>query len=424
MAEKRTPSLFLILPAVQLLVLGCLAAPTAATASVETSAASSPPLLTASGAGFAPWYEIRGGGKMDQGWGVDVDRGGNVYFATFQQEETELFADMVIYKFSPAGAEQWRTRWGGPYMEKAFVVAVSEPVVYIGGLTYSSPVDLTEADMAVLALDADDGSLLWEFTWGQGFGYEEVDGLVVDGDSLFLSGWTTGRTTGNDLAVLKLDLEGNLIWANTWGGDGWDQADGQMAVDADTLYVTGRIDGSNYLLGGRALIVRFSKGTGAYLSHADWGGPIGTDALGMAHDGTYLYTVGLTVDRGNGGQIFLLKWDKQLRLIWERLWGGKGSEEARAIAVGPSGGLFIAGASDSYGDGGGKDIVLLRYDRDGNLIWQRSMGGPRNEAAHGIAVFEDRVYIAGDTQSIGSGQSDALLICAGADEGLFPPFAR
>lgn len=423
MKKKPLPEIVFLASVMQLMIFGCIASPARPiTPSLFSASSISTANQSPVGDSFTPWFVLRGGSKLDQGWGVDVDRAGNIYFASFQQAVKEPFADMVIYKFAPDGTELWQTRWGGKFMEKAFIVTVAGAYAYVGGLTYTSAVNLMEADMAVLALNTEDGSAAWEFTWSQGFGYEEVDGLVADGDYLYLSGWTTGETTGNDLAVLKLDRQGNLIWANTWGGGGWDQADGQMVVDADAIYVAGRYDGENYLLGGQGLLARFSKQTGEYLSHTVWDGPIGTDALGMTSDGIYLFTVGLTVDRGNGGQIFLRKWDKNLKLIWEQLWGGKGSEDARAVAIGPSGDIFIAGASDSYGGGGGMDFVLLRYDRDGNLIWSRMWGGPENEGAHGIALFRDRVYIAGNTQSAGAGQDDAILISAGAGEGSFPTF--
>ncbi|MGB7540151.1 MAG: PQQ-binding-like beta-propeller repeat protein [Anaerolineales bacterium] len=421
--RKPLPLIALFILVINLFLLACLTAPAG-----KTPAASTPIRPTATTGGIptgspvAPWSALRGGSKLDQGWGVDTDSAGNIYFATFQQAEKEPFADMVVYKFAPDGTERWRTRWGGKYMEKAFIVTVAGSFAYVGGLTYTSAFDLTAADMAVLALDTNDGSVVWEFTWGQGFGYEEVDGLVADGDSLYLSGWTTGKTTGNDVAVLKLDLHGNLIWAKSWGSPGWDEGDGQMVVDEDTLYVAGRYNGINAILGGEGFLARFSKETGEYLSHTAWGGPLGTDALGMTGDGTCLYTVGLTVDRGNGGQIFLRKWDKDLNLIWEQLWGGKGSEDARAAAIGPAGDIYVAGATDSYGSGGGMDIVLLRFDPDGKLVWARTLGGPQNDAAHGIALFADRVYIAGNTRSAGSGQDDALLIFADAGEGLFPLF--
>jgi outer membrane protein assembly factor BamB len=177
----------------------------------------------------------RGDAKSDQAWGVDTDSQGNVYIAAYmQQPPSRLFFDMVIYKFSPDGKELWQTQWGGDLQEKVFIVTVSEPYLYVGGLTHTA-MALTEADMAVLALDMNSGKILWEFTWGQGFGYEEVDGLVVDGDYIYVSGWTTGEETSGDMAVLKLDRKGNLIWVTTWGTEGFDEADGQMVVDEDTI---------------------------------------------------------------------------------------------------------------------------------------------------------------------------------------------
>ncbi len=385
-----------------------------------TAATPSPNIASATEIRPTLWYLTRGGARLDQGWGVDADSEGNIYFATFQQAEGEPFADIVAYKFSPDGNELWHTRWGGKNMEKAFIVTVKGNTVYVGGLTYTSSIDLTQADMAVLALNAQDGSLVWDFTWGQGFGYEEVDGLVAEDDAIYLSGWTTGKTTGNDVAVLKLDLKGRLIWASSWGGKGWDEGDGQMVVDRDTIYVAGRYNGTNILLGGEGLIVRFSKETGQYLSHTTWGGPLGTDALGLTSDGTFLYAVGLTLDKGNGGQIFLRKYDKKLNLIWEQLWGGKGSESARAVAVGPSGDIYLAGSSDSFSKGGGLDVAFLRFTPEGALVWAKTWGGRFNDSASGLAIFGNRAFIAGTTQSFGSGQDDALLIAADSETGQFP----
>jgi hypothetical protein len=422
MNPKRFPRFLFFLLAVSFVAFGCLspAAGSAAFRSNSESAGASGSSPSA-GTSIPLWYLTRGGPKLDQGWGVDVDREGNIYFATFQQAEQELFADMVIYKFAPDGSEIWQTRWGGKKMEKAFIVTVDEPYVYVGGLTYTSTVNLNEADMAVIALRAQDGGLIWDFTWGQGYGYEEVDGMVADGDYLYLSGWTTSKATGNDVAILKLDRNGKIVWAQSWGGNGWDEADGQMVVDEDSIYVAGRYDGTSILTGGIGLLARFSKETGECLSHTTWGGPIFTDALGLTGDGDYLYAVGLTLDKGNGGQIFLRKYDKDLRLLWEQVWGGKGSEHARAAAVGNSGDIFVAGASDSYGNGRGLDFVLLRYTPEGSLVYSKTWGGKRNDVPAGIVLFGGSVYIPGRTESIGNGQDDAILVKAGAETGEFPP---
>jgi hypothetical protein len=367
----------------------------------------------------ALWYLSYGDVKSDQAWGVDTDSQENVYVAAYMQKPpNQLFYDMVIYKFSAEGKELWHTQWGGDLQEKAFIVTISEPYVYIGGLV-NTEIALTETDMAVLALDMNTGKVLWNFTWGQGFGYEEVDGLVVDGDYIYISGWTTGEKTSGDMAVLKLDKEGKLIWAKTWGTDGFDEADGQMVVDKNAIYVSGRINATNLLFGGDSVVVKFSKENGEYLTHKSWGGTNFDDGLGMTSDETYLYVVGLTLSFGNGGQIFLLKYDKDLNLVWQQLWGGTKGESARAVEVDSDNNILIAGSTSSYGNGE-DDIVLLQYNPEGVLNWYQVWGGSLKDAVHGLAIDGNFAYLAGNTNSFSKGQDDALIIKADSKKGISP----
>ena len=386
---------------------------------IHPTGTQSTPTPTATVATADLWYLKRGQAKSDQAWGVDVDSAGNIYTAGYYQSPpSALFYDLVVYKFAPDGREIWRTQWGGNLEEKGFVVYVEEPYVYVGGTQHTS-VALDQADMAVLALDMNTGEILWDFTWGQGFGYEEVDGLVAEGDYLYISGWTTGETTTGDMAVLKLNRsDGSLVWARSWGTAKFDEADGQMVVDEDYIYVSGRLEGASALLGGKAVIARFSKDSGDYLNHSTWGGTLTSDGLGMTSDGTYLYVVGLTLDFGNGGQIFLLKYDKGLKLLWQQLWGGAGGESARAAVVDNTGNILIAGNTDSYGSGKG-DIALLSYSPEGVLNWSSLWGGPLKDAAQGIAIFDDSVYLIGSTENDSQGLNDALLIKADVHTGLF-----
>jgi hypothetical protein len=356
--------------------------------------------------------------KSDQAWGVDTDSAGNIYLAAYMQSPGELFYDMVIYKFSSAGEELWQTRWGGDLQEKAFIVTVSEPVVYVGGLTHTAA-GMEEADMALLALDMESGAVLWEFTWGQGFGYEEIDGLVVQDGFIYLSGWTTGEQTGGDIAVLKLDLDGSLIWAKTWGTAGFDTADGQMVVDDEAIFVSGRVEGANMLFGGDAALVKFSKQTGDYLEHTTWGGANFDDGLGLTGDGEFLYVVGLTLSFGDGGQIFLLKFDHDLKLLWEQVWGGPQGESARVVEADGNGNILIAGNTASHGSGK-DDIVLLQYSPEGALNWFQTWGGAGQDAVQGLALDGDFAYLAGNTHSFSAGQDDALLIKADSRSGQFP----
>jgi hypothetical protein len=366
------------------------------------------------------WVLMRGDSKSDQAWGVDVDQQGNIYTAGYYQSPaTDLFFDMVIYKFAPDGSELWKTVWGGDFEEKAFVVTIDEPYAYVGGLQRTA-VSLTESDMAVIKLDMNTGDVIWSFTWGQGPGYEEVDGLVVDGDYVYISGWTTTDKTSGDMGILKINKgDSSLVWAKTWGTNDFDSADGQMVVDDNYIYVSGRTEGNNILVGGKAVVVKFEKETGDYVRHQTWGGPIFNDGLGMTSDGTSLYVVGLTMGSGNGGQIFLLKYDKDLNLIWQQIWGGAEGESARSAVVDSNGDILVAGNTASYG-AGKDDIALLSFGSDGRLNWSQLWGGALKDAAQGIAFYAGNIYLVGSTENNSAGQNDALLIKANARAGQMP----
>ncbi len=412
MKRKPTSLVLLIYPLCIVVILACgigeVALPTATTESMPTVRAEE------------LWIRLEGNIKADQSWAVVTDDESNLYWGTFQQAPGELFSDLVIYKYAPDGSLLWETRYGSPYQEKLFVLAVSPPYLLVGGEQDHS-FDISQSDMLILALDLQDGSLIWETIYDQGFGYEEVDGLVAEGGFIYVSGWTTSENNGNDVGILKLDLQGKIIWSRSWGGPGWDQADGQMVVDEDHLYISGRYNGNDYLSGGHGLLACFSKESGENLRHAVWNSEQFYDGYGMTSDGTFLYVTGITIVPRSGmlgnGQIFVQKWDKQLNLIWEEQWGGSGGDQARAIGVNEEGRIIVAGNATISGN---KQIVLLVYDGDGNLLGETLWGGVGEDVAHGLWISGEYVYIAGETRSAGAGMNDALLLKVHIPTGTFP----
>jgi hypothetical protein len=374
-------------------------------------------LSPAEGAMDPLWYQVRGGANTDESWWADIDSAGNIYWATHQTVPGPL-ADIILYKLAPDGTELWSRRWGDPWNEQAYVVTVADSLVLVGGTKWTG-IWTASCDMA-LACWSTEGDSLWDLTWDGGFGYEELDGLVVDGDTIYASGWTTGETSSNDLAVLKLDRHGRLINSRIWGTPNWDEANGQIVVGEQRVYVAGRYNAPSELAGGDAVLVAFDKHTLGYAWHRVWGGNDFDDAFGMIGDGEHLYVVGLTLSFG-GSHIFLLKYDLNGTLLWDDIWGGTGAESSRSLAVTGEGDILVAGKTTAYGQGK-HDIVLLRYTSDDSLLWFQTWGGPEIETAHGIVIDGQHAYIAGETHSFGQGKNDALLIKASI-EGQFPATA-
>jgi hypothetical protein len=79
----------------------------------------------------------------------------------------------------------------------------------------------------------DNGDLIWQRSFG-GSGNDFGRGIVVGSRGLYVAGWAGSSSLpgykGNyDAYVLKLDLDGNLIWDNCYGDAGYD---GSEEIDA------------------------------------------------------------------------------------------------------------------------------------------------------------------------------------------------
>jgi hypothetical protein len=92
----------------------------------------------------------------------------------------------------------------------------------------------------------------------------------------------------------------------------------------------------------------------------------------------------------------------ETRVQWAKTYGGPGLDEASSIQQTADGGYVIAGSTQSFGAGG--DIWVLKLDRNGNIQWQKTYGGPRLDLASSIQQTSDGGYVvAGTTLSSDAG---------------------
>jgi len=150
-----------------------------------------------------------------------------------------------------------------------------------------------------------------------------------------------------------------------------------------------------------------------------WGGSnfeTGYDTL-VDNSGN-IYAIGSTMSYGAGDfDVLLLKYDSNGNLLWNITCGGSGYEEGKAIVLDNSGDIYVAGVTTSYG-AGNLDVYLLKYNSSGDLQWSTTWGGPDNDRGEGIAIDNSgNIYITGDTVSFGSGSNDVLLLKVNASTG-------
>src|SRR5712692_3846519 len=150
-----------------------------------------------------------------------------------------------------------------------------------------------------------------------------------------------------------------------------------------------------------------------------WGGS-GTDiGNGVAVDSSgNIYVTGRTSSFGAGSPsqiaLILLKYNSSGILQWQKIWSGSGngSDNGWGVAVDSSGNIYVTGDTSSFG-AGGLDVLLLKFNSTGGLLWQKTWGGKYTDVGLRVAVDptnNSNVYVTGQTANFGAGSMDVLLL--------------
>ena len=203
-----------------------------------------------------------------------------------------------------------------------------------------------------------------------------------------------------------------LLSETTWGGNGSDVSDGVALGSDGASYVVGITDSFTTDQFGnpspRIFLVKFAA-DGSLVWQRIWNGTtvrgLGRTGVALGADGS-VYVTGVSTNNGNDA--VLLKFDANGTLLWERTWGGPDSDTSLAVAAGPDGSAYIAGTATSFGPSS-LSLFVVKFDSLGNLVWQRISDGAEGNA---VAVGPDgSVYAAGTTPRPGLiGNFDLLVL--------------
>jgi uncharacterized delta-60 repeat protein len=203
-----------------------------------------------------------------------------------------------------------------------------------------------------------------------------------------------------------------LLTETTWGGVGSDVAEGVASAAAGSSYVVGITDSFTTDQFGnpspKIFVVKFAP-DGSLSWQRIWNGTtirgLGRPDVAVSADGS-VYVTGITADNQNDA--VLLKFDANGTLLWERAWGGAASDESLAVATAPDGSVYIAGTATSF-EPSFFGLFVVKFDAAGNLVWQRISDGAAGNAVAVASVGS--VYAAGTTPRPGQiGNFDIVVL--------------
>ncbi|WP_459210188.1 hypothetical protein [Aquimarina rhabdastrellae] len=277
------------------------------------------------------------------------------------------------------GVVDWVKTFGGSKEDNALsVVETTDNAYAVLGYTLSNDGDITDktatdSDFWLLKLDTE-GTILWSKTYG-GTNDDRADKLIQTSDGGFaMVGYSRsndGDSSNNeglqDYWIVKTDANGTLQWQKSFGFAGIDRAYSVVQTTDGGYFISGFLD------------VTASGGDGNSFTKNN--------------------------TRHGVGEFWGIKLDANGEQEWRRYFGGTNNDRSYDVLQTPDNGFLMIGSSESddfdiTNSKGSYDFWLVKVNAQGTLLWQKSYGGSEIDVAYAITATGDGKYIiVGDSRS-------------------------
>ncbi len=204
-----------------------------------------------------------------------------------------------------------------------------------------------------------DGEIEWEKIYEEEDFYGDI--MQVSDGGYIMGANTDPSGTGNiDILMLKLDSMGVIEWQKTYGG-----------ANSDIVESIHQTSDGGYIIGGS------------------------TDSFGAGDM-----------------DMWVLKLDSTGVVEWQKTYGGANWDGIPSIQQLSDSGYIVSGGTESFGLGeiDKSDIWILKLDVGGNIVWEKTYGGPNGERGNIEQTSDGGYIIGGNTASFGAGGLDVFVL--------------
>jgi len=312
-----------------------------------------------------------------------------------------------VLKVDATGHPEWCESYGTPNDDHGMAIC-SNPDGGFVVVGYTLTPGTFSYDVYAVKID-NQGNVLWAQTYG---GHHTETGTAVQptADGGYIIGV---RAYYDDFGLIKIDSMGNLQWQRSYFATDTDVCE-SVQQTSDGGYI---LAGYTYSIGGGASAVVLVLKTDS-LGNLEWyqaygwgGGGDRCNSVRQTIDGGYILGCWY-LDYSNPFLIdyWLIKLGVSGELQWQQRYGGHDDARCQALCWTADGGYLMAGTTASFG-AGGLDFYAIKTNGQGIVDWYYYIGGPEHDVC--IACLQDehgRYILAGYTESV-TGDYDVCIIC-------------
>jgi hypothetical protein len=316
--------------------------------------------------GNMQWDRTFGGGKTDNGHGILQTTDGGFIISAITESYGAGSADAWVIKTDSSGNELWNKTYGGNYYDLAekTIPQTNDDGFLIVGSTISFGTEGSR-DGWLIKIDTD-GSEQWNKTYGtkDSEHFWEVH-ITADGGYIMIGYVDNSSTNRRDAWVVKTDSNGDLLWDKKFGPA--NQGLSIIQTNDDGFLLLAEV--KDTVFGGylNAWMVKINE-----YGNEEWNKmfitPQGEDRFAVHHniqrtqDNEYILT-GVTNAKlpvYSTGDMWLTKTDANGNILWEKIIGGSEYDTTYTVDVTSDGGFISAGMTKSFGTGDNFNAWLVK----------------------------------------------------------------
>jgi len=315
------------------------------------------------------WEKSLGGSNQDEAWSVQEFNDGNfLIVGSGGSNDGDIWGehgggDYWVVRLNSNGDTVWTRCFGGSGFEQECKGQVTnDGGCVLVGLSLSNDGDVSgnhgSYDCWVIKLSSD-GNLEWqkclggnEDDYGRSIVQTSDSGYIVASGAASDDGDVSGNHGDFDYWIVKLNSNGDTLWARCYGGSGFDEP-----------YSISQTADNGFIVAGRTT---------------------SNDGDVWGFHGYFDY--------------WIVKLNSDGDTVWTKCLGGSEADEAFDIIQTSDGGFVVCGVSpssdgDVYGNHGQADYWLVKLNSNGDTVWTRCYGGSGYDQANSVQQTSDGGFI-------------------------------